>query len=1316
MRIFVVTAVLVFLLSSSEGLASVTVVDEDESGLTIEVRPGVTLDGNPATGGTGEERFLVVLPAMGAPRVRLDDAVFEDRRGVPPRAALTEIPPGSTGLYPTQPFAVSNPGMFRRAAVATITCYDMQVDIAARMHRVWKRYRLRIDYDSSFASDPLSDPLVRSAVINHPRAPRLAAAPSARRVATPDPHFSLSSNWATMSIAAPGIYVIEGQDLANVGINLASINDPNSFRLFTGGGEQLSMDMSGDGTYRPGNWMNECDILVEYGGDGSFDPSDRILFYAVGTPGWKDLYEPGAPRDEFTDHLYVTRNKYYLTWDDIPGFSGAPSRMTQTLAAPIAAPDLTTFEERMYFETDRIRNLTFGGDGWLWAEVPQRTGPELYPLGVQFTATGLDTTQPQTFRTLALAKREINNVNHHAVYRLGPYQDARDPIVAEQVWSTPSPFFYEQGVPVVASGFFLSESVPVSLTLDIPRDLNPNDFMYFAWFSIFYHRHLHAQNDALFFSVPDTTGTVNLAVSAFGTAGAIYLFDVTDPFHPRQLTGFAEATGAERSIRFSTPVAGVHRYFWAGTEGTMTARKPIDLIRYFPVDLRNTTNPPHMVIVTHPTFLGAASLLKQYRESSLPPYANPVIELVTTTEVFDNFSGGLVDPMAIRNYCKFLYDNFTDGSGAPLLSYLALIGDANKDFRNIASPQPNLVTTNVNMDFFDANQEAYVTDDFFAYLDSTDTISRAFLDIAVGRLPAATLQDAQLLVNRVIDYEVSADLDTWRDRVLLVADDENSKLNTQQGDFVLQSEILAHLSLAPYIDSQKIYLTEFPAVGGGIKPGARLAFVDAWNNGALIIHYDGHGSSTILADEQVFVEEDIGNLRNASRLPLFIAMSCTVGDFAESVKSLSERLLLKDAGGAVGTLSATELTTISQNHILGQQFLGRVIAAVPGAAPTVGLALVDAKNATNTSRSWQENSEKYGLLCDPALRLLAPRRSIEFSSINKDTLVAGRRETIRGTVMDNGSADLGFNGTVSLTVREPDDLSGYSKPGFQLNYRYPGGVMYRGTANVVAGQFEFSFTVPRSVREGVLGFSRAYAEDGTTDAVALDYDIVFRAPTLADTTALAPSDGPPRVVMGFRNGQIKVKPGAVIVADIHDADGINILNTTPEGKLALVFDNAGFGPDVTEFFEFSYGGVDTSGTLSFPLPDLDVGGHRVVLKVSDTFGQTTLDTLGFVVTDPLDYSAEIVFNYPNPFKSSTYFVMNLTDPAAVQLDIFTVSGDKIRSIRSSEDPGQQMILWDGRDFAGSSIANGTYLYVARVSFVGLDRPPLVLRGKLVKIE
>ena len=47
-----------------------------------------------------------------------------------------------------------------------------------------------------------------------------------------------------------------------------------------------------------------------------------------------------------------------------------------------------------------------------------------------------------------------------------------------------------------------------------------------------------------------------------------------------------------------------------------------------------------------------------------------------------------------------------------------------------------------------------------------------------------------------------------------------------------------------------------------------------------------------------------------------------------------------------------------------------------------------------------------------------------------------------------------------------------------------------------------------------------------------------------------PLDGPPRVQFGFKSGLKVVKPGESLQAIIRDQDGVNVLNTTAEGRQA----------------------------------------------------------------------------------------------------------------------------------------------------------------------
>ncbi len=78
-----------------------------------------------------------------------------------------------------------------------------------------------------------------------------------------------------------------------------------------------------------------------------------------------------------------------------------------------------------------------------------------------------------------------------------------------------------------------------------------------------------------------------------------------------------------------------------------------------------------------------------------------------------------------------------------------------------------------------------------------------------------------------------------------------------------------------------------------------------------------------------------------------------------------------------------------------------------------------------------------------------------------------------------------------------------------------------------------------------------------------------------------------------------------------------------------------------------------------------------------------------------------VFNYPNPFSTSTKFVFTLTGaevPTYMKIQIYTITGKVIKEI-SLEELGDIHIgrniteySWDGTDEFGDRLANGVYLY------------------------
>jgi hypothetical protein len=1320
-------------------------VDTDGGVLVVAERAGeIELVIDPVADGLlplPKRRFYVAVPPGATVRAVRVGGTFAARDAAADELEAFEraYGPGGTDWFPLEPVTVSGPFTYRKTLVVAVDCYSRQINPQSMRARDWSDYRVVVRYPPSRAAVDRKqvDPFLVDLVVNEKQFPP-PVGPVARSAGQggADPQFSKSPNWIKMQVDRRGVYAVTGADLGQV-VPLASVGDPRTFRVFTGSGFEQDRDLSDPGaSWRPGNWMTETAIHVEGDADGVFDVGDRIVFYAVGAEGWMDFYDATAPDTVYHTHGRATVNYYYLTWEG--SFSGQALRMAEVAAAPAAVPDRTTFRERVYLEQNKISDWDYGGDFWLWEKIPRGTEPNHTRVLQRVDVFDLITSVPQEFRTVALApytgKSEIwlgsplsYDTGHHAHYKNTPSSLIPTTIGHYRWDASTDEYSYEHGRPVKFSGDFLSEGTN-RLDLELPRDDNPKDWMYFAWLSLTYERRLRARGDRLGFDSPDSTGTVNFLVTGFGSSGDVHVFDVSDRSAVRRLTGLdvADAGGGSRRVRFSASLNGGRAHYWAVTDGAIM--EVPSLRKIDPVDLRNVTSSPRMVIVTPalPSFRSAAERLAAFRRNHLARFGTGTVSVVTTEQIYDNFSGGQADPFAIRNYIKFLYE-LDGGAGAPTLAYVLLFGDANMDFKNHASTTVDHVPTFLH-DLLSRYEETFATDEWYAHMDVSDqTPGYGVGDVGIGRLPAASSSEANAMVDKIIAYENQAPFGDWRNQVILVADDEGPVGHSCEPWFTNQSEFITYRHLPQYVDVKKIYLADYPSLAGP-KPAARRDLLEHWNAGAVAIHYVGHGSSVQIADEIVFVDDDVPKLNNGLMLPIFMALSCTVGDFANPTKkSLSEELLLKNDGGAIGTVTASALSGVFTNEYLSYALFEYMLPRKPGDKMALGEDVMRAKLDALAGRCTPDtvpcgfanqelNNWKYNLLSDPSLRIKAPQREILLTPVGPDTLVAGVRKTLRGRVMDNGSVDTSFDGTVTVRVHEPDQFNTSAR--CALAYRLRGGTIYRGSADVVQGEFTIDFRVPRYAEPGPGAFFTAYADDnGGIDAGAsLDSTLALSLPTLADSLALVPVDGAPRVQFGFKSGLKVVKPGESLQAIIRDQDGINVLNTTAEGRQALLIDDSPVPFDVTGFFEFDHGGTDTSGVLTYPLPELSVGKHRAILRVADSFAQTTLDTLEFAVTDPMDYFADVVMNYPNPFATTTQFLIRLSNRASIRLDIFTVSGKRIRRLETVRDGGEEWIEWDGRDQIGDEIANGTYLYVATVDFEEIDRPPLVIRGKLTKIQ
>jgi len=68
-------------------------------------------------------------------------------------------------------------------------------------------------------------------------------------------------------------------------------------------------------------------------------------------------------------------------------------------------------------------------------------------------------------------------------------------------------------------------------------------------------------------------------------------------------------------------------------------------------------------------------------------------------------------------------------------------------------------------------------------------------------------------------------------------------------------------------------------------------------------------------------------------------------------------------------------------------------------------------------------------------------------------------------------------------------------------------------------------------------------------------------------------------------------------------------------------------------------------------------------------------------------------NYPNPFNPSTTISYSIKDPTAVQIVIYNVKGQKIRTlVNQNQTNGKYNVVWNGKDDKNQPVGSGVYYY------------------------
>lgn len=716
---------------------------------------------------------------------------------------------------------------------------------------------------------------------------------------------------------------------------------------------------------------------------------------------------------------------------------------------------------------------------------------------------------------------------------------------------------------------------------------------------------------------------------------------------------------------------------------------------------------PDMAIVCHPDFLTQAELLAEHHRN----FDDMIVHIVTPQQIYNEFSSGTPAVTAVRDYAKMHFDKSTETNN---FKYLLLFGDGSFNNKSQSEDNSNYVLTYQSANSL-APTSSYVSDDFFGLLSVGEgtVAGDEMLDIGVGRLPVQTQDEAQSVVDKIINYAVSTEsMGGWRNSICFIGDDAEDVTNHQE-----QAKALANMAQTkyPYFNIDRIFLDAYPQVStpaGYRYPDVNKAINDRMKSGALFMNYTGHGNEVGLAHEHVLGVSEIMSWQNYDRLPVFVTATCEFSRFDNPERtSAGELILLNPEGGGVGLLTTTRLVYSQPNFALNQAFYEVLLDENTDYDYRLGDLIMYAKNKIATGT----NKRNFTLLGDPALRPAFPKEYIYITHINEtpvdsqvDTLKALTEVKISGYIGDDGQDILSdFSGIVyPLVYDKPITVTSLSNDGnTPVVFEQQKNILFKGKASVENGYFDFSFIVPRDINYNIgNGKFSLYAIDFSTKKDAKGY---FDEVLIGGSSNEGVNDDEGPEIELFMNDENFAFGGMtdedpLLIAKVEDSSGINTVGNGIGHDITAVLDNMEDNAYVlNDYYEAELDNY-RKGEVNYLFTDIEEGHHTLTLKAWDINNNSSEKSIEFIVSESAQLALEHVLNYPNPFTTHTefYFEHNIPgDDLNILIQVFTITGRLVKTIETTMNTSgyrSSPIPWDGKDDYGDNIGKGIYLYKVSV--------------------
>ncbi len=1092
-----------------------------------------------------------------------------------------------------------------------------------------------------------------------------------------------SGKWVKISVKESGIYQITAEDIRSWGLG----TDLSQIHIFGYGGAPLSQKMDE-------NYADDLPQMPLVRTEG------RILFYAQGPTTWKRLSKSFEQVQE--QHPYAISGDYLITNDsrfndiEIPKAANSPAGGTP----------VTTFTGRLYHEQE-IDN-------------PGETGRRF--LGESFA-----TTKSQTFKFTLDDRVEGEPVTVYTSFAAktgSSYSTVTCSYNGTQLPVTDGDLI-ARTTDLTHTHFFETTGCLKSFDLEGTNDLNytisysSSGTIYMArldYITVNYVRSLRLRNGSLTFGYHEASSDMKYRLT--GTGSTTRVWDVTVPYAPMQLNAVADG---DNGLAFSPAISGRREFVAFEESGTYSHPDYIGEVSNQNIHGEPT---PDMIILAPSAYLEQAGRVAALHED----YDNFRVLVLDHEKVFNEFSSGTRDAMAYRRLCKMFYDRGASSDGHKF-GYLLLFGGGSYDNRLVGTNAsvlnfPHLLTwQSVRSD--DENN-SYTSDDFFGILDDESSMGvNEKMNVSVGRMIVRNVSEARAVVNKLEKYMTKPIYGSWKNQVMLVADDENEGIHMIQS---LAMDSIMRASGGADVVRNYVFIDAFNYVSeGGARtyPDARAKMFNRLNEGTLWWNYIGHSSTQNWTAEGLLKRADVETNLFYKRLPVLYAATCEFCRFDNSVTSSGELVFTNPNGGAIAVICPPRLALIQSNGALSNAMARYIFSRDEKGRPQrIGDILRLAKKDLSAST---DNHRRYFVFGDPAMRLAYAPYTAQVKTINGKPVdsnnmpVFKAREQVEfaGDILDfSGQVATNFNGSIVSTLygcQESVTTHGYGgDDGRQVTYLDRPNRLAINVDSVNGGHFTVRVIIPSEVNNEYDNYSPsminlyAYDSRDTLEAKGANSDFYiygYEDDEVADTI------GPNIITMGlndetFVNGS-DVNESPLLLATVSDDSGVNFSSAGIGHSMTLTLDGTISYNDLLSYYTPQFAEEGTLGSISYQLNDLATGPHTLRLRVWDVYNNVSEKTISFNVVKGLAPEIADVYCAANPASVETSFYVKHNRPDAVvtvTIEVYDLLGRRVWSTTQSGRSDMYTstpVTWDLTDAGGRRVPRGIYVYRATISTDGI---------------